>query len=132
MVNAWEVVNHDTIKQPFHYKRGPIPQEDGISSRHQNQSFPRSSTTKVTRKRERLSALSRHLSLVMALPSTASTTTTEVIVDIVFGISATVVSAVTVYQGQRLWKLWMEHRGGPPGWRHTILKALQLVSWPAC
>ena len=50
------------------------------------------------------------------LPSTqSSTVTSEVIVNIVFGIFATLISAVTIYQGHRLWKLWKRHHASPVG-----------------
>ncbi|KAL9628804.1 MAG: hypothetical protein Q9164_007139 [Protoblastenia rupestris] len=45
------------------------------------------------------------------MPSTNSpTTNTEIVVTIVFGITATAIGGLTVWQAHRSWKLWKEHR----------------------
>ena len=43
------------------------------------------------------------------MPSSVASSTVQVITIIVFGIIATVVSGLTVWQGHKVWKLWKEH-----------------------
>ena len=44
------------------------------------------------------------LSMSSALPNS-----TQTITNLIFGLTATIISVVTVWQGHRVWKMWREH-----------------------
>ncbi|CAD6567016.1 MAG: hypothetical protein ASARMPREDX12_009218 [Alectoria sarmentosa] len=46
------------------------------------------------------------------MSSSASSNSAQIITSVVFGITATVISIVTVWQGHRVWKMWREHAHG--------------------
>ncbi|MDI1486095.1 MAG: hypothetical protein OHK93_004285 [Ramalina farinacea] len=57
--------------------------------------------------------LNSTLHLVAPSAQTNSTPTNDVIVNIAFGIAGTAISAFTIYQGHRMWKLWrLNHADG--------------------
>ncbi|KAF6235062.1 hypothetical protein HO173_006689 [Letharia columbiana] len=43
------------------------------------------------------------------MSSSASSNSTETVTNIVFGVTATTISIVTVWQGHRVWKMWHEY-----------------------
>ena len=59
-----------------------------------------------------LSAPSQRTDCPVSMSSSASSNSTEIITNAVFGITATAISVVTVWQGHRAWKLWREHAHG--------------------
>ena len=46
----------------------------------------------------------------MATPISIGSNTTQTLVAIVFGITATLISGVTVYQAFRTWQIWRQHQ----------------------
>ncbi|MDI1486093.1 MAG: hypothetical protein OHK93_004283 [Ramalina farinacea] len=57
--------------------------------------------------------MSKNSTLPQAFPSPQpNSTTTEVIVNIAFGIAGTAISAFTIYHGHRMWKLWRLNGNG--------------------
>jgi hypothetical protein len=53
--------------------------------------------------------------------------TTQTIVTIIFGITATAISGVTIYQGRRAWQMWHEHQRQQqaPGNHHLTASKIQ-------
>ena len=46
------------------------------------------------------------------MSSSASSNSTQTITNVVFGLTATAISVVTVWQGHKVWKMWREHNNG--------------------
>ncbi|KAM0806035.1 hypothetical protein BDR22DRAFT_884437 [Usnea florida] len=47
------------------------------------------------------------------MSSSASSNTTEIAINVVFGITATIISIVTVWQGHKVWKMWRGYTHDP-------------------
>ncbi|MCJ1278006.1 hypothetical protein MMC21_005820 [Puttea exsequens] len=65
------------------------------------------------------------------MPFSASSLPSDIIISIVFGIVATITGVVTVYQGHRAWKLWLDHRHRTDGRAPALLcnyERLSLIS----
>ena len=43
------------------------------------------------------------------MSSPASSSSTETIINVVFGLTATAISIVTVWQGRKAWKIWRQY-----------------------
>ena len=55
----------------------------------------------------------------MSPGSDQPSSSTEVVVNTVFGLSATAISGLTIYQGHRMWKLWKQNRPSQPHGAHS-------------
>lgn len=52
----------------------------------------------------------RPINLSLVMPPLNPSSATEIVLSIIFGVMATTISGVTLWQGHRFWKIWREHR----------------------